>query len=1202
MINKIAHFADIHISKTLDRHDEYRKVLKNVYIELEKQKPDRIVIVGDSYNDYIDIEGEAIILIGEMINNFSKISPVIITRGNHEIRKKNRNRIDTVKTITDLLENPRVTYYNKSGFYQDENVMWVVWDHVEHRYDNINPWKNIQHERNKELIYIDLYHDPIDGCEFYTGYNPGNKKYPDPNDFKGNYSLFGDIHLRQFFSKRTKAFAGSLIQQSFGEEPFNHGYLLWDIINGNVQEINIENEHRFIKFEINPNANYDKLNLVSKYINKFNKFKIEWNEYAVFVTNENENKIKKYLKDKYNADDIEIKPNRIYTDIKDGKMLSEIIDINNKDVQQDIIKKYLKENKFEDDFIDKIIDIDSYINDRLKLNETKNIIWNIDRFWFNNFKSYGDDNLIEWNNINGIVQIGGINQQGKSTIIDAICFILYGTTISTIKSEKNGNNRYINKNRNLDYCDGGAILDINGEKYLMYRKVEREYNKGKIIKSVPMILEYYKGIEMLEEFKLTGERKTSTQKLLNEILGNFDDFIRLSLTNADNLNSILSMDRSVFIDSIIKDAGYDIFDKKLIEFKEYKKELNFEKIIVNQLDLQNEIEKIEENLKDKEEKLSTIIKNINDIEKDIKENIEIKEKLLIKLNNIDEFILNIDVDEIQNNILLYEKERDKIKSEINILNEEIENLPKDFSMENFDNLNEQYKKYINEKNKRDIELIQLNNVYNQNQDKINNVDKDIRIEKNKYIDYLKNNIAGLKVELKEIVNEINNNSNIKINNIENKKNDIKFELSSLKQNGIEEKKKISDYKIMINDENQVCVICNQKIINKDEIHMNNLINESTIKIENITTQAKQKIELLNEYNKNKDSLIEITNKLIDEKKSEYDIKIKEIQNKIDNFEVSYIQDRIEDIIKNKEYLELENSNLNIKLEERKSYVNKLEIEIKKLELNIQKLKIEKSLNDNYKKLIINKDKLLLSINNIERLLDENNKSLKEYYKNIYLIEENKRINVEIKEIKYNIDLMNFKKTEYIDNKMSYFNDITLSNKVIKDLKDKLNRYIEQEKREELHNVYLKLMHRSGLPTYLLTKNIDILNKELKDLLTNINFILFFDDDLNLKLQHDGLDGVINVIEASGAERVFSSIVLKMVLRVINFKSKPNILFLDEVLNKCVGKTVDKFMELLEVLKSKIDKIIIIEHNNEIVSDLFIDVKKDENGISSFELI
>lgn len=1202
MIKTVAHFADIHVPKSLERHEEYKKVLKQVYNKLEQQKPDRIVIAGDTYNDYIDLEGEALILIGELLNKFSSISPVIITRGNHEIRKKNRSRIDTIRTVTDLLQNPRVTYYDKSGFYKDDNVVWVVWDHVEHRYNGINPWKNIADARNKNLTYIDIYHDPIQNCVYHGGYNPGNREFPSPSDFKGDYSFFGDIHLRQFFNKKTKGYCGSLIQQTFGEEPFGHGYLLWNIEDGSVQNIDIENEHRFIKFDITPNTDYDKLHLISKHVSKYNKFKVDWNEYAAFITNDNENKIRKYLKDKYDAVDIEIKPNRIYTDLKGGKMLSETLDINNKEIQQDIIKEYLKENKYDDNFINQIIEIDNTINDRLHLVDAKNIIWNIDEFWFDNFKSYGEDNRINWKNVNGIIQIAGENQQGKTTIIDAICFILYGVTLATTKPEKNGNNRYINKNRNKNYCDGAAVIDVNGEKYIMHRKVEREFKKGREIKSVPMILDYYKGTEMSEENKLTGERRTSTQKLLDEVLGDFDDFIRMSLTNADNLNSLLSMDRSVFIDSIIRDAGYDVFEKKLNEFKEYKKELNLDKINVNQLDLESEIKRINEDLYDKKDYLSDTQRDINDIDNNIISKTRVKDGLLIKLHKIDESIISINIDDINNKIYENSKLKEDIINKIDEIGLDINKLPSDFDENNYDKLSNQYDKYLQEKNKRDIELIQLNNIYKQNEDKINNVDKDINIEKTKYLDYVKNNIASLRVESREMVNEIQHNSLNKKSSFDSTKNKIKIELNNLKQSALDEKQNIEKFNNMLNGVNQICPTCNQLITNKDEEHINGLISESKRNLEGIAKTAKEKLESLNEVNSKLEALDSVTNKLIDEKTNEYNDKMKVFQNKIDNFDIAFIQDRIQEIINNKGVAEIENRDLKIKIEERKKYLERLETETKRLSLTLNNLKVNKALYDKYKDLIHQKERLNSQYKDYDRNILDNNKLIDEYKKNEILIKENNDINNKLNLLKIEIEELNNKKKELLDNKLLYSNDITLSEKVLKDLNEKLEKYIKQEKLEEMHGAYLKLMHRTGLPTYLLTKNVDILNDELNSLLTNINFTLFFDEDLNLKLQHDGLNDIINVIESSGMERTFSALVLKMVLRVINFKSKPNFMFLDEVINRLVNKSVDKFMELLEVLREKIDKLIVIEQNNEIVSDMIINVIKSDDGISKFEII
>jgi DNA repair exonuclease SbcCD nuclease subunit len=123
MIKKIAQIGDIHIRKSLERHQEYREVFNKLYKDLINKKPDRIVIGGDLYDNFIDIEGEALILAGEFLNNLSNIAKVIIIVGNHDIRKKHKTRVNTVETVTTLINNTNVTYYNKSGFYEDDNVI-----------------------------------------------------------------------------------------------------------------------------------------------------------------------------------------------------------------------------------------------------------------------------------------------------------------------------------------------------------------------------------------------------------------------------------------------------------------------------------------------------------------------------------------------------------------------------------------------------------------------------------------------------------------------------------------------------------------------------------------------------------------------------------------------------------------------------------------------------------------------------------------------------------------------------------------------------------------------------------------------------------------------------------------------------------------------------------------------------------------------
>ena len=1198
---KIVHLSDIHI-RNYGRYDEYEEVFNRLYEILKIEKPNIICNLGDTFDQFIDISNEAKLQAGNFLNNLTLYcDEVVQVIGNHDIRKRNLKRVNSVETIIKLIDNPKIKYLDTSNFFVDElyPIVWVNHSHLE---KNINPWIDIPHSKEKGKIYIDLFHDPINGAVGDNGMIFNKPILKNIQDFKGEISLFGDLHKSNQEITKNKKYSGSLIQQSFGED-IEHGVLIWEISGNKIENrfVEIPNDYAFVNININCDVDYNKLKLKPIGLSKFNKLKVNWTDLAVNITNENETKIKKYLKEKYNPIDIEIKPNRIYTDIKDGKMLSDIVDINNKEVQQTIIHQYLKENKFEIKFIEKIIKIDDIINDRLELSETKNIIWNIDKLWFDNFRSYGDNNVLDLNEISGTILIGGENQSGKSSIIDLICFVLYGTTLSTTKQEKNGNNRYINKYRDLNYCEGGCLLDINGEKYIMKRRVDREIKKG-IIKSCSMTLDYYRGSVMIDENKLTGENKIKTQQFLNSILGNMEDFIRMAVTNSENLNNLLSIDKSVFIDSVVRDAGYEIFEQKLLEFKNYVKELNLDKINLNENDVENQIVNMTIDLKDKEDYLSDIDLNLESIEKLIDNETSIKDNYLRKLHKIDDKFINLDIKDINNIIYINEQKLINNKLEIDNISEQIIFLPKDFDINYFDSISAQYDKYIKEKNKRTLAVIELKSTLTQNKNKILNVDKDIDNEKSNYFKDLENDIKDLQVELNDDINNKSIEYSNKKMNYENMINFYKKEIDNYKSDGIEIKKKIFSYEEMKNSKNSVCPTCNQEIINCDHVHIDGLILECNNKLIELSKNGKYKLTQIEDIKLTLDGLNNNHDNFLTVIKKEYEEKIEKIQNKIDNFDIILIKEKVENILLNKEESLKENEIISIKMNEHSKFLERLELEIDKKQNKIDSLKKEKLLFEKSKSLRHKKDILSSTDKDIQKIIDDNKRLLNDYEENIKFIKENEKLNTLIKDSYLKLNNLKNKKVYYSNNKLSYSNEITLLKKVIEDLVIKLERYREQQQLYELHNIYIKLMHRTGLPTYLLMKNIDLLNREMSSLLTNTNFILFFDDDLNLKLQHSGKNEYIDAISASGMERVFAVLCLKVSLRNLNFKSKCNLIMLDEIMNRLVNQSVDKFMELLETIKTKIDKIIIIEHNVDFQPNHLINVIKDKDGISSFEII
>lgn len=198
MIKKIAHLADIHLPKSPTRHSEIKKVFEKTYESLIKDKPDRIVVVGDLFHDYIDLQPEATILAAEFLNELAKIAPVRITRGNHDIRKKSLKRIDSIQAVVETINNSNIIYYNETGLFDDDNVTWAVWKHGE---NSNNPWNKKGQKRLKEesdRTFIDLFHDPINGSKSPTGFEFNRKTYKSIEHFKG-LLLAGDIHKKQYF-------------------------------------------------------------------------------------------------------------------------------------------------------------------------------------------------------------------------------------------------------------------------------------------------------------------------------------------------------------------------------------------------------------------------------------------------------------------------------------------------------------------------------------------------------------------------------------------------------------------------------------------------------------------------------------------------------------------------------------------------------------------------------------------------------------------------------------------------------------------------------------------------------------------------------------------------------------------------------------------------------------------------------------------
>jgi DNA repair protein SbcC/Rad50 len=822
----------------------------------------------------------------------------------------------------------------------------------------------------------------------------------------------------------------------------------------------------------------------------------------------------------------------------------------------------------------------------------------------------------------------GIMGAGKSSVLEALCFGLYGNFPSLQK-----------KKVRLSQISSRFALDEPTEVTVNFEKEDKKYSVKRKIEKGKSNAELREGNTMLET--KTEAVTNFVERIINV---DYNTFIRAIYTEQNSLDSFLNMnplERKRIVDELMGIDKFELARTKITKL-----------INITNRNLNDKLKNIENLNKDKkniEKKDCTeeILKNNNIIEKNNKEIIELKNQN----NNLENKIK----EEIQKKEE-YNKTRDELIREKGFVESNEKGL-KNFKQEEYlrfeEIINERTKEKEERKNKLNLSENQKNEISSnlgkneiefknieQAEEKFNLVSKEIeKIGEVEEYEKIKEKIDKNENEIKKIEKEVwetdvlitkNKEEIQKISECKKRIEEIDKDMVSLKgiiKREIEEKKSELENNIewlatikniikenkksieMLKNENlgARCPVCETElseekkkimIIDKEEIIKNSEkeLKEANEKIERLRNEIKRGEEgIINreKYQKEKEELNEklANSKITEEKIKEIELILNELKNKKEklNEDKKTFNSKIDKAIKKKE--------LEIKIEELKKIIkNKEKVTEVSKELNEKKNKIENEINELKRELEERDNKLYIMKNEIEKvkkdlelqkIIKEKKLKINELENNIEKInfneEELEKMNKENNEIKIKLSGLETEK------RMCETNLVNL-NKTLKLIEEDIE--IIEKNENEIKKLgesleSLKIYQSSLIETQITLRN--GLIKSINNVLERVWKVLYpYGDYEKIMVEITDTDYVLSALHGngwihiegnvSGGERASMILALKVAFSVV-LAPHLSMLVLDEPTHNLDNNSVKSLCEILrEKLPKIIKQVVVITHD------------------------
>jgi len=449
-----------------------------------------------------------------------------------------------------------------------------------------------------------------------------------------------------------------------------------------------------------------------KYLD-FSKFEnptiqVVWEDLPENFTQDKIKSVKHYFQKKYNTTNVNVLTKAKNVETHEMQSIDVSVNISDSNYQLDLLKKFVDAKGYSN-YQDDVLSINKMVENKMngdEENQSQFKKWYIRNIEFSNFLSYGENQKLDFDKLNGIVVVESDppNFGGKTVLtVDLLMFLFFNETTKTTKAEE-----IFNRFSNKDKVHVKGEITIDGEEYVIVRNIERKMSK-KGEWNVKTELDFFKKLSDGTLLNFTGEQRRETEAFIKTSIGTKEDFLMTILTTGSNLEELLESKPTARGQVLSRFMGLEFLKKKEEVAKEIYGEFSKQKLsnVYSSEQLKDDITTHQESIQTLNTQIEDSQKELTNVEDAITKGKTYRDDMLKKKHsNIDQEISRLNPTQVQEEINTIDFEKKGYISKINEL--KVVEPSEYYHEDKHDEVKEQYNEVYKEIVQIDTEISSIN--------------------------------------------------------------------------------------------------------------------------------------------------------------------------------------------------------------------------------------------------------------------------------------------------------------------------------------------------------------------------------------------------------------------------------------------------------------------------------------------------------------